>query len=38
MPIGGIQTRWLDEGRVELDSMDAGGGIATPEICHLPAG
>ena len=27
LPIGGVQTRWLDDGRVELGSMDAGGGI-----------
>ena len=30
MPIGGIQIRWLDDGRVELGSMDAGVGIVTP--------
>ena len=37
MPIGGIQTRWLDYGRVELGSMDAGGEFVTPEIRYLSA-
>ena len=37
MPIGGIQTCWLDYGRMELGSMDPGGGFVTPEIRHLSA-
>ena len=37
MPIGGIQIRWPDDGRVELGSMDAVGGIDTPELRHLSA-
>ena len=37
MPIARIRTRWLDDRRVELGSMDAGGGIGTPEICYLSA-
>ena len=36
-PIGGIQTRRLDDGRAELGSMDADGGIVTPELRHLSA-
>ena len=37
LPIEGVQTRWLDDGRVELGSMDAGGGIVTLELRHLSA-
>ena len=36
-PIGRIRTRRLDDGRVELGFMDAGGGIVTPEIRYLSA-
>ena len=36
MPIGRIQTRWLDDGRVELGSMDAGGRIVTPKYATCP--
>ena len=37
VPIGRIRTRWLDDGRVELGSMDTGGGIVTLEIRYLSA-
>ena len=36
-PIGRIRTRRLEDGRVELGFMDAGGGIVTPEIRYLSA-
>ena len=36
-PIGRIRTRRLDDGRVELGFLDAGGGIVTPEIRYLSA-
>ena len=32
-----VRTRWLDDGRVELGSMDTGGGTVTPEIRYLSA-